>query len=446
MLLILSLAQAVGLATAGLATAGLATAGLATAGPIASELATSELQQRIEAAAVGSTIEVAPGNYFGPLLIDKPLTLVGRGFPSIDGRGAGSVVSVRAQDVTVRGFHIHNSGINLSKDDAGVHITADRAVISGNRIDDVLHGIYVKKSLGFRISQNDVRGKTTLPPTARPASEAIATDGAEYCAPLNVNSRGNGIHLWNSSGGEIDNNSITETRDGMYFSFTRDTQVRGNHINGVRYGLHYMYSDSNEFQGNTFTDNAAGAAIMYSKHMTIIGNHFDSNHGFRAYGMLLNSVDNTHIEGNWLNHNTVGIYLENNNNNRLVGNHIEGNYIGLRMTASSNDNVFSRNHLIGNMHSAEMVGQNDSNHWSVDGVGNYWSEANPVDITGDGIGDLPYREADLIGDLRRDAPMVGLLSDSPGMNLLKFVHRHVALPGFDAIEDPAPLTQHYERP
>lgn len=413
----------------------------ATSGP-----ASSELQDCIDAAAPGSTIEVAPGNYDGPLLINKPLTLVGRDFPSVDGRGAGSVVSIRALGVTIRGFHIHNSGTDLRKDNAGVHITEDRAVISGNRIDDVLHGIYVKKTRDFRISKNDIRGKTTLPPAERPASEAIASDGADYCAPLNINSRGNGIHLWNSSAGEVDNNSITETRDGMYFSFTRDTKVRGNHIHGVRYGLHYMYSDNNDFQGNTFTDNAAGAAIMYSKNMTITGNHFDSNHGFRAYGMLLNSVDNTRIEGNWLNHNTVGIYLENNNNNQLVGNRIEGNYIGLRMTASSNDNVFSRNRLIGNMHAAEMVGQNDSNHWSFEGVGNYWSDANPVDINGDGIGDLPYREADLIGDLRREAPMIGLLSDSPGLNLLKFVHRHVALPGFDAIEDSAPLAQHYERP
>ncbi len=371
---------------------------------------------------------------------------MGCDFPSIDGGGTGSVISVSADDVTIRGFHIHNSGIDLRKDNAGIHITADRAVISGNRIDDALHGIYVKKGHGFRISQNAIRGKTTLPETTRPMSEAIATDGTDYCTPLNINSRGNGIHLWNSSGGEIDNNNISETRDGMYFSFTRDTQVRGNHIHGVRYGLHYMYSDGNNFQGNTFTDNAAGAAIMYSKNLTIMGNHFDSNHGFRAYGMLLNSVDNTRVEGNWLNHNTVGIYLENNNNNRLIGNRIERNYIGLRMTASSNGNVFSRNHLIGNMHSAELAGQNNSNRWSLDGIGNYWADAAPVDINEDGIGDLPYREADMIGDMRRDAPMVGLLSDSPGLNLLKFVHQHVALPGFVAIEDSAPLTSHFEHP
>lgn len=411
-----------------------------------SQAGASELQDRIDAAAPGSTIEVAAGKYAGPLVIEKPLTLVGRGWPAIDGGGAGSVIAVRAAGVTVRGFHIHNSGLDLRKDDAGIQITGDQALISGNRIDDVLHGIYVKKARDFRILKNDIRGKTTLPPAQRPSSEAIATDGAEYCSPLNINSRGNGIHLWNSSGGEIDNNTVTETRDGMYFSFTRDTKVRGNHIHGVRYGLHYMYSDHNNFEGNTFTENAAGAAIMYSKNLVIVGNRFDANRGFRAYGMLLNSVDNTRIEGNLLNQNTVGIYLENNNNNQLIGNRIERNYIGLRMTASSNDNVLSRNRFSGNMHPAEMAGQNDSNRWSLEGVGNHWSSGNLVDINADGIGDLPYREVDLVGDLRRDSPLVGLLSGSPGLNLLEFVHRHVALPGVEAIEDPAPLTPQFERP
>lgn len=411
-----------------------------------SHLFAAPLQSRIDAAAAGSTIEVGPGQYAGPLVIDKPLTLLGQGFPSIDGDGKGNVISILGEDVTVRGFHLHHSGIDLRKDNAGIHISSDRAVVSDNRIDDVLHGIYVKKARNFRIFQNDIRGKTTLPETERPSSEAIASDGSEYCSPLNINSRGNGIHLWNSSDGEIDNNTVTETRDGMYFSFTRDTQVRGNQISGVRYGLHYMYSDNNNFQGNTFTDNAAGAAIMYSKNLRIIGNHFNSNHGFRAYGMLLNSVDNTLIEGNRINHNTVGIYLENNNNNVLIDNQIEGNYIGLRMTASSNDNRFTRNHFRSNMHAAEMAGQNESNRWSSDGEGNHWSNASPVDINRDGVGDLPYREADLIGDLRRDAPMSGLLSDSPALSLLQFVNRYVALPGIDAIEDPAPLTSYYQRP
>jgi len=406
----------------------------------------SELQERIDAAAPGDVLEISAGDYEGSLVIEKPLKLIGNNFPHISGGGEGSVITVRADDVEIRGFHISGSGVNLSKDQAGVHVTGERVTIASNRIDDVLHGIYLKKAVGFRVSGNEIHGKTTLPPVERPDSEAIASDGAEYCAPLNVNSRGNGIHLWNSSGGELDGNTITDTRDGMYFSFTNDTKVRANRIRGVRYGLHYMYSDNNDFEGNTFADSAAGAAIMYSKNLIIRGNRFIANRGFRAYGMLLNSVDNTRIEGNFLNNNTVGIYLENNNNNVLTGNRIANNYIGVRMTASSNDNAFSENRFSGNMHPAELAGQNESNRWAIDGVGNHWQNAAPVDLNGDGIGELPHREVDLLGNMRRDLPMIGLLSGSPGLKLLEFGERHIAAPDADAILDPAPLTTGYRKP
>ncbi len=400
-----------------------------------------ELQQRVEAAAPGSVLTVEAGTYEGPLIIGKPLTLSGRGFPRIDGGGAGNVISIRAANVTVRGFVIANSGTNLTKDNAAIHVSGDHALITGNRIVDSLHGVYLKKVSGCRVAGNTITGKTTLPPPVKPASETIVADSAELCAmPLNINSRGNGIHLWNCEENVIEDNTITETRDGIYFSFSNNTQVRRNTIRGVRYGLHYMYSDNNTFEGNVFTDNAAGAAIMYSKGLLVRDNDFSANRGFRAYGMLLNSVDATRIEGNRIVGNTVGVYMENSNANTLLGNEIVANYIGLRFTASSDANRFSRNVFAGNMHSVELAGQSGSNRWSIAGVGNRWEGSEPLDLDRDGIGDLPHREPDLLGNLRRPFPLAGLLSGSPALGLLRFAHERVALPGIQAVEDAAPLT------
>lgn len=412
---------------------------LAVLGAAALSAPAGELQDRIDAAAPGATITLGPGNHAGPLVIDKPLTLAGRDGARIDGGGRGSVIAIRADDVTLRGLVIANSGSRLAEDDAGIHVTGDRALISDNRIVDSLHGIYLKKAAGCRVRRNGIVGKTTLPAPDRPGSPEIATDGPELCSPLNINARGNGIHLWNSRDCELDGNTITETRDGMYFSFTDHTTVRGNRIHGVRYGLHYMYSDGNTFEGNTFEDNAAGAAIMYSQNLVVRGNRFLANHGFRAYGLLLNSVDSTRIENNRILRNTVGIYLENNNANVLTGNTVAHNYIGVRLTASSRDNAFSRNTFADNLHAAELAGQSDSNRWAIDGVGNRWQDSAPIDLDGDGVGDLPHREVDLLGDLRRELPAAGLLSGSPGLGLLEFAHRHVALPGVAGIEDPDPL-------
>lgn len=401
----------------------------------------ADLQQRIDKAAPGATIEVGPGVYPGGLIIKKPLTLVGRDMPRIDGGGLGHVIEIRANAVTVRGFEIAESGTNLRRDHAGIHITGDRATIAGNRIVDCLHGIYLKKIVGAEVRGNEICGKTTLPKDEAPEGLAvtIAADGTEMCA-LNINTRGNGIHLWNSRDCVIESNTVTESRDGMYFSFTNETIVRANHITKVRYGLHYMYSDQNRFEGNSFSDNVSGAAIMYSKGLVVRGNRFSANHGSRAYGMLLNSVDNTLFEGNVMDSNTVGIFLQNNNSNTFVGNRISNNYIGVRMNSSSYDNLFTENHFGGNLHPVELGGQSESNRWSLDGVGNRWDRASPVDLDGDGVGELPHREVDLLGDLRRPIPAAGLLSGSPGLELLEFAHRHVELPGVPGIKDPAPLT------
>ncbi len=67
------------------------------------------------------------------------------------------------------------------------------------------------------------------------------------------NRRGNGIHQWNCEGNLIRGNEISDTRDGIYFSFTNNSRVENNVVHHVRYGLHYMYSDGNFFENNTFT-------------------------------------------------------------------------------------------------------------------------------------------------------------------------------------------------
>ena len=112
------------------------------------------------------------------------------------------------------------------------------------------------------------------------------------------NRRGNGIHQWNCEGNLIRGNEISDTRDGIYFSFTNKSHVENNHVHHVRYGLHYMYSDENVFENNTFTENAAGAAIMFSKDLGVRGNRFVNNRGHRAYGMIFQSSDRSMLEGN----------------------------------------------------------------------------------------------------------------------------------------------------
>jgi nitrous oxidase accessory protein len=101
----------------------------------------------------------------------------------------------------------------------------------------------------------------------------------------------------------------------------------------------------------------------------------------------------------------------------------------------------SRNRFAGNVHPVETSGGNSANRWALDGRGNEWDGASQLDLDGNGIADLPHRELDLFGELRRPFPAIGLLAGSPGERLLRFVHTRLALPGVAGIVDPSPLVK-----
>lgn len=409
------------------------------------------LRERIRAAVPGDTILVAPGDYDGPFVIEKPLRLLAEK-PASDNAGTAilrgnrltHVVAIRAPDVELAGFTIRGSGRDLSSDHAAVHITGARAFIHDNRVIDSLHGIYVRKAGACRIENNAVVGdgaSVAAGENIDPLSKTLKPAESELCEIESVQDRrGNGIHLWNSSGHVITGNTITGTRDGIYFSFTDETLVRRNTITGVRYGLHYMYSDDNRFEENTFSDNAAGSALMYSKHLVLRANRFTGNRNHRAYGLLLQSVDDTVVEENLIAGNTLGFFMENSNNNTIRANRVLNNYVGLRVSDSTRDTVFSENTFSGNIHPVETNGRNISNTWAAKGRGNRWEGAVTLDLNRDGVSDLPHREPDLFGPWRRNFPAIGLLSASPGERLLRLVHSRLAIPGISGITDPAPLT------
>lgn len=411
---------------------------------MAAASANAPLQQRIDEAQPGDTIVVDGGRHQGALRIEKPITLKGDGNPAIIGDRSGHVIHALASDIAIEGFTIRNSGSNLSQDHAGIMAEGDRARIANNRFEDCLHGIYLKRSSGGTVEGNRIVGKSVklVPIEDVLSADARPIPGSNLCAVnLDVNQRGNGIHLWSSSGNQLIDNEISNTRDGIYFSFSDRTTVRGNLVRRVRYGLHYMYSDENVFESNRFEENAAGAALMYSHSLFVRNNAFLNNRGRRAYGLLLQSLDDSTFIGNRLDQNTVGIYLENSNRNRFLRNRIQANYIGVRLTASSQDNGFDANRFVRNLHSVELDRASSANDWAPDGSGNFWSEARPIDLDADQVSEFAHRESDLLGPLRRKFPAVGLLSQTPALQLLSFVHSRSPLPGVPAITDPAPLTR-----
>ena len=404
----------------------------------------TNLQERIDAAAPNDTVRIEPGLHPGPLVIDKPITLLGEQGAEIKGNGSGNVVTIKADDVTVAGLRITGSGLRLSDDDAAIFVTGNRARIENNLIADSLHGIYLKKVSGAQILRNRIEGKTAISPSTEPGEKGLGQSSENCDTTLVSNRRGNGIHQWNSEGNTIVGNEISEARDGIYFSFTNNSRVEDNLIHHVRYGLHYMYSDNNIFLNNTFTENAAGAAIMFSKELVVRGNRFINNRGHRAYGLIFQSSDRSKLEQNEVTSNAVGLSFNQCNDNEITGNRVTQNYIGLRFGSNSGGNRFTENVFTRNLHPIETGASDVSgNKWAVKGVGNFWDNDLETDLDHDGINDFPHRELDSFGILRRDFPAVAFLSGSPALKLLRFANERAVIPGMSVIEDPAPLTSRF---
>ncbi|MGV0951107.1 MAG: right-handed parallel beta-helix repeat-containing protein, partial [Azonexus sp.] len=73
-------------------------------------LAAQPLQPWLDTALPGASIRLPPGIYQGPAVISKPIILDGDGKVIIDAGGKGTVLTVKADRVTLRGLTLRGSG------------------------------------------------------------------------------------------------------------------------------------------------------------------------------------------------------------------------------------------------------------------------------------------------------------------------------------------------
>ena len=112
----------------------------------------TDINSAVAAAASGDRIEVVGGSYAGPLVIDKPLSLIGIDEPVIDGNHTGTIVRIMSSDVTVQGFILQNSGQNFDKEDSAVYIEGERVHILDNQMINTLFGVNASLAQGRLVS------------------------------------------------------------------------------------------------------------------------------------------------------------------------------------------------------------------------------------------------------------------------------------------------------
>ncbi len=373
------------------------------------------LARAIAAAAPGDVLELQAGIHRGPVVIDRPLVLSGLPGAVVDGGGQGTVITVSAPQVIVRGLTVRNSGSSLEHEDSGVFVDrrGDGALIEDNRLEGNLIGIYLKGPDNAVVRRNRVIGRSDL----------------------RVNERGNGIHLWNTPGSRIEDNDVRFGRDGVFVTTSRNNVFRNNRFTDLRFAVHYMYTDTSEVVGNLSRGNHVGYAIMFSTGLKVRNNR---SIGDRDRGFLLNYTNRSLFEGNDVRGAEKCVFIYNANNNRFLGNRFADCDIGIHFTAGSEGNVIAGNAFIGNRTQVKYVGTRDV-EWSANGRGNYWSDNTAFDLDGDGIADRVYRPNDLVDQVVWRYPLAKLLLNSPAVQVLRWAQSEFPSIRPGGVTDSAPL-------
>lgn len=351
----------------------------------------------------GDEVIVRGGRHPGPLVITHSLHLRGEGWPVIDGGGQGTVVAIRAPGVRFEGFEVRGSGRSLDQENSGLAVEAPEALVVGNRFDDVLFGIYLRKARGGRLEGNRIRGKS-----------------------LDLPRRGDAIRVWYSDGTRIVDNRVEDSRD-IVLWYSADLLVRGNTATRGRYGLHFMYCDDARIEANVLADNSVGAFLMYSRRLRMFDNVLAANHGPSGYGIGLKDMDDAVIEGNLFLANRIGIFLDNTpreieSRSRVAGNLFTANAIGISLLPNVRRGVFEDNAFEENGQQVAIAGGGGdptANRWQ----GNYWSDYVGYDADGDDRGDLPHRPVRLYEALSDRRPELRLFLGSPATRAMDLAAR-----------------------
>jgi len=352
------------------------------------------LSKAVNLANDGDTILLKNGVYLeGNILINKSITLIGEGNSILDGNNKTELLTITGRNITIKKIILQNAGYSAMNDFAAIKvIDATGIVLEENKILHAYFAIHVSNTTYCTIRNNSIIGN--------PRSEQLT---------------GNGIHLWKSAHALIENNKVQGHRDGIYFEFVTQSEIRNNlSEKNIRYGLHFMFSHDDHYIGNTFRKNGAGVAVMFSKRVRMENNTFEENWGASAYGILLKEITDSYITHNIFLKNTAGIYMEGTSRIEIAQNEFNYNGWAIKVQASCDDNTFHNNNFHGNSFDVATNGTMMLNKF----YNNYWDKYEGYDLNRDGLGDVPYHPVSMYAMVVEQNPTTLMLMRSFIVSLL----------------------------
>lgn len=375
------------------------------------------LQPWLDLAPGGSVLRLPPGTYRGPAVINKPLTLDGSGKVIIDAGGQGTVLTVRADQVTLRGLTLRNSGNSHDALDGGLMAEGRQLLIENNVVEDVLFGISLHRTDDSIVRDNRIRSRA-----------------------FDIADRGDGLRLWYSSGNRIENNDIAQIRDITVSNALRNRFV-GNNVRNSRRAINLLFAHRTLIDGNRFENNATGIVALNSDGLLIRNNRITHAMDASGAGIALKETAAALIQNNEIVHCAHGIMADSPMHplNRIVfiDNLIAHNVTGVYFYGAKGGHMAIGNDFRSNLWPVMIIGDGYAMNdlwW-----GNTWDFYEGFDRDGDGFGDRPHELYAFADRIWMETPAARFFRNSPVLELLDFLER---LAPFSApsliLRDPAP--------
>ncbi len=365
--------------------------------------AKSVLQDAIDRAPEGSILRLPAGVYKGSIVIDKPLSIIGKGEGVIiDGEDKGTVIKVTSSYVTLKNLKIINSGDRHERVDAAISVSdASQCEISHCTIDDCLFGIDMQMVHNSLIADNYISSKDVA-----------------------LGLRGDGLRLWYSNDNIIRANSLVKSRD-MVVWYSHGNEIVDNYGKNNRYSLHFMYAGKNLIKNNKYELNSVGIFFMYSQDSIAIGNVIKSSQGATGMGIGLKDVSNFTIKDNTVLYCAQGIYIDRSpfepgTHNQIENNKILYNSEAIHFHSLSENNIIKNNIIAGNIE--DIVNDSRGSQTNENEIAsNYWDNYEGFDKNNDGIGDTPHKVYQYADQLWMYDSDVKFFYGSPVISLLNFL-------------------------
>jgi nitrous oxidase accessory protein len=358
------------------------------------------------------------GTYRGDFAVARTLALRGEPGAVIEGTGAGTVLTVTADDAWIDNLTVRHSGRRHTVEDAGIKAKAARVRVTNVAVEDALFGVTFEPCPGCLLEHSRIRGTNDEPEL-----------------------RGDGIKLWESADAVVRRCLVEDSRD-LVVWYSRRVLLERNVVRRSRYGTHFMYSHDSVVRDSRIESNTVGIFVMYSNRLRVEGNVLAGARGPAGFGIGFKESDGVDVSDNWIVSNTVGTYLDRTPRSAATPVAFERNVfalndVALRLHSSEEGLSFLSNDFHQNVTVAEVEGGGDALGVRFDG--NHWTEYEGYDLDHDGRGDVAFEVKQLSGELTNAHPVLQFFEGTGAMSVIDAVaHAVPVLAAHQVLVDPHP--------